>query len=722
MTDFIFSTPDVLDTSQNIQDSNFLSDQYIENRATALLKERFGNDAHFRQGQLEAIQAVMTHHRTLVIEKTGWGKSLIYFMCCRLLQEQNDLGITLVISPLLTLMSNQIKAAEQLGIHAIQFNYLTPKGKKEKDQALTAIKHQTQNSNAYYGNKVDMIFTTPETLHSCSELSTLPINLLVIDEVHCISDWGHDFRPKYRKIAQSLGFMPENSRVLGVTATANQNVIYDLKEQIVGFNKNVSLHIQRGNIERENLFQEVINFNSNLEKMAWIAANVPLLSGSGIIYCNTIRETETITDFLKNLDIKAAAFHSKLPPEQAEQVELDFYSDVIKCIVATSKLGMGYDKDNVSFIIHFGCPKNIISYYQQIGRAGRKLPSARVILLFAPSDIEVLKYFNDHSFPDKQQTIAVWEYLQENPCTLYELMKQFNISMGAMNQILSYLDDKNVIQHDGSLYRCNGQVFKYDDEHVRLVSERHNQELQDILSLATYKGCLTARTLRSLDQEILTPCHHCANCCPVQALSHKVSQEAIDFTNRYFMQTKNTAFEILPKKKLGSCNLQYAHRVLPTCCLSIFGTPGFSQLVSHEKYHLEHFSRQIEEQVCIFAKNNFADCSAIAYVPSNKRQHVAHLANEIAISLNIKLLHVFSKNDSEQLQKNMNNSFWQNANAQKLYSFNQPDVEFSGKVLLLDDFYDSGWTLYVCASMLAQHGCIQIQPLALSQIQSGESL
>lgn len=693
-------------------------DQKLKDRATQLLKQWISSDAEFKPGQLEAIFAVMNHQRTLIVEKTGWGKSLVYFICCKLLQEQGHPGITMVISPLLALMNNQIATAQKYGINAVAFNSNITT--KEKSQAVAAISRQISEGNFYLGPRVDMVYTTPETLQSCVGLSKLPISLLVIDEVHCISDWGHDFRPEYRKIAQSFAFMPQNSHVLGVTATANQNVIEDLKEQISGFQSSPELYIQQGPLERKNLFQEVINFNNNLEKMAWLAENVPQLYGSGIIYCNTVPETKMVSAFLQNCGVKIAAFHGQFKNhEEDEAIESAFYNDRITCLAATCKLGMGYDKGNISYVIHFNCPKNIISYYQEIGRAGRNLPNARVIMLFSPDDIKTLRYFNEHSFPEKQLTINVWEFLQYNgPCDIPTLLHNFNVSRGDINKVIDYLEAKNVIQQsDKASYFCNGRVLEYDEEHVNLINARHDQELQEMINLASYTGCITAKTLSSLNQKIHEPCNHCSNCCPEQRLKHNISHQFEELSKQYFMQPVNTAFAISPRKKDDNNEyLPNLEKVLATCCLSSYGSVGFAAQVSHEKYNAATFSQQIEDLVCTFAEQHFSYCDAIAYVPSLNHAHIPHLAVAIAQRMNIRLLNVFLKNPSTTQQKQMKNSSWQKKHAEELYSFNPAAYDGSQHVLLLDDFYDSGWTISTCAHLLAKFGCQLVQPLTLAQV------
>ncbi len=358
----------------------------IEKRAYHILKELYSDNAQFREGQLEAIVATLSRKRTLVVQKTGWGKSLVYFLSSRILREQGE-GVTLIVSPLLVLMENQIQAADKLGLLCDRLNYTT---KDRHDEIILLLKN----------NQLDVVFVTPETLFAPevqSALLEIKIGLFVIDEAHCISTWGHDFRLKYCKLIKVVSKLPSTVPVLATTATANDRVVEDLKAQLGG-----DVYISRGPLTRESLYIRVLYMPDRATRFAWILKNIANLPGTGIIYCLTKRDCDYMADFLNQHDISAMSYYSDESKEDELQETIDkFQNNAIKAIVATIKLGMGYDKADIGFVIHYQCPPNIISYYQQIGRAGRNIDKAYAILMYGKEDQQINEYFIETAFPKK---------------------------------------------------------------------------------------------------------------------------------------------------------------------------------------------------------------------------------------------------------------------------------------------------------------------------------
>ncbi len=377
----------------------------LEEEALHLLRESVGDpSATFRDGQLEAIVGlVRDRKRLLVVQCTGWGKSNVYFIAARLLRERGA-GPTLIISPLLALMRNQLHAAKRTGIRAVTINGNTW---NERHTIKAAVK----------ADEVDAILISPEQLARPKFVNEilLPIasrvSLLVVDEAHCISDWGHDFRPDYRRIVSILKRLPSNLPVLGTTATANDRVINDLKTQLG------DVHIERGSLVRGSLRLQAIQLPSQAERLAWLAEYVPKLPNSGIIYTLTSRDADLVTRWLKNVGINAEAYYAKLPGNDEMsgdmmrvKLEEDLLHDGLKVLVATSALGMGYDKADLGFVIHFQAPASIISYYQQVGRAGRKISKAYGILLHGQEDERINAYFQESAFPTEK---AIDDVLKE---------------------------------------------------------------------------------------------------------------------------------------------------------------------------------------------------------------------------------------------------------------------------------------------------------------------
>ena len=415
-----------------------IRDLFVFEKSTAILRELYGPDASFRPGQYEAIEATMTRNRTLVVQRTGWGKSLVYFVCTKLLRERNR-GVTMVVSPLLVLMENQIEAAKKMGLRCDVLNSTV---KDRKESILSSLEE----------NQLDLLLVTPETLFSeavQSRLKNIRIGLFVIDEAHCISDWGHDFRLEYGKLKMIIGQLPTNVPVLATTATANDRVVADLQRQL---GRNV--FVSRGPLTRESLYIQVLNKSEKAERYAWILENVPKLPGIGIIYCLTQRDCDYLAEFLRKHKIAAAAYYSR-DGEEGEainhKIEEDFRNNRLKAIVATIKLGMGYDKGDIAFVIHYQMPSNIVSYYQQIGRAGRNIEKAYIILMHGEEDEEILNYFINTAFPTETETGKLVELIGSNDgIRVTQIYAALNIRKTRIDKALSFLVNDGYVRKEKS--------------------------------------------------------------------------------------------------------------------------------------------------------------------------------------------------------------------------------------------------------------------------------
>ena len=392
-------------------------------------------NAKFRDGQWEAISELLQNNsRLLVVQRTGWGKSLVYFIATRLLRARGS-GVTLLISPLLALMRNQITAAERIGIKAVTVN-----SSNQDDWAQ--IKAQL------LANQIDILLISPERLANQNFLDNtlLPIaqniGLFVVDEAHCISDWGHDFRPDYRRIVRILQALPLNIPVLATTATANNRVVDDIKHQLGS-----TLKISRGTLTRNSLQLQNIYLPSQAERMAWLGETLPKIPGNGIIYTLTVADAERLTEWLIIRGINAKAYHSKLDSnsqrnaELREQLENQLLNNEIKVLVSTVALGMGFDKPDLSFVIHYQRPGSVVHYYQQVGRAGRAVEQAYGILLNGEEDDEIVNYFINTAFPPAARTQKVLEVLNkaEDGYSVAQLQQQLNLSKGQIDKVLKLL-------------------------------------------------------------------------------------------------------------------------------------------------------------------------------------------------------------------------------------------------------------------------------------------
>lgn len=371
----------------------------IFEKASDALKISFGKEAEFYEGQYEAIEAVLTKKRTIVVQKTGWGKSVVYFISAKLTD-----GITVVISPLLVLMDNQKELADRMGLRCLIIN--------------SSVRDEKRNETfvKLLNGECDVLFTTPETLFKPDVQEIIPklhIGLFVVDECHCISDWGHDFRLEYGMLVKVIQKLPANVSVLGTTATANDRVIEDLKKQ---FGDDV--YVSRGPLSREGLHIEILKIESKAERYSWIEKNINKLPGTGIIYCLTQRDCLYLSEYLMNKGIDARPYYSGDNRDSRINNETNmtandeaiylFQNNRIKVIVATIKLGMGYDKEDIGFVIHFQCPSSLVAYYQQIGRAARKPGShAYCFLMTGEEDRTIQEYFIKNAFPTFEQEKSI---------------------------------------------------------------------------------------------------------------------------------------------------------------------------------------------------------------------------------------------------------------------------------------------------------------------------
>lgn len=397
---------------------------YDPRRALELLRLGCGRaDAQFRDGQEEAIRHLVDGKgRLLVVQKTGWGKSFVYFIATRLLREAGS-GPALLISPLLALMRNQIAAAQRMGVRAVTINSDNREEWAEVEAALAR-------------NEVDILLISPERLgndqFNAEVLAGIAdrIALLVIDEAHCISDWGHDFRPHYRLLERIVRSLPANLRLLATTATANNRVMDDLV-QVLGPN----LEVSRGDLNRASLALQTMRLPSQAERLAWLAQHVPLLDGHGIIYTLTVRDAEQVADWLKSRGLNVEAYTGDTGERRVE-FEQALLNNEVKALVATTALGMGFDKPDLAFVIHYQTPGSVVHYYQQVGRAGRALNAAYGILLSGREETEIADYFIDSAFPTPEEVAAIIKALEAAPqgLSVPELMGRVNISQGRIKQ------------------------------------------------------------------------------------------------------------------------------------------------------------------------------------------------------------------------------------------------------------------------------------------------
>lgn len=485
--------------TQQIIDDDKTTDRY---GLKQLLKNVYGEGARFRDGQEEAILSVLNGKKTLVVQRTGWGKSLVYFLSIKKLRSMGK-GPAIIISPLLALMNNQIESTEKYGLNVKAINTITKNEWKKIYVELSL-------------DKIDALIISPERLANEEFMEKIKdylnrISLFVVDEAHCISDWGHEFRPDYRRIVKLVKKLPPTTAILATTATANDRVVRDIKYQLGS-----DLEITRGTMDRATLNIDVVNLGSDLNKKMWLVRNLPKMPGVGIIYCLTIRDCEEVTELLQQCGFNAEIYHSQITPETKIETEQRFQRNEIKVLVATIAFGMGVDKPDISFVIHYQQPANAISYYQQIGRAGRDIfavPKAYAILLAGDNDNSINKYFIMNAFPTENEMNEVVEFITLNPgCRRSEICDSLDVGQAWTDKVLKYL------LVNGDIYRRNSRYFKTSKEwtcdmkRARIVSWFRWKELRRFNQFVTTKQCYMKFLRDELDDTNTEICGRCANC------------------------------------------------------------------------------------------------------------------------------------------------------------------------------------------------------------------
>lgn len=680
-----------------------IKDPKVFNEAEQILKAVYGPDAQFREGQYEAIEATMNNRRTLVVQKTGWGKSLVYFICTKLYRSKGR-GMTMVISPLLVLMENQMEMAEKLGIRCAALNS-TVKG-EDRSQVLSQIEN----------SELDLIFITPETLQKDevqSAIRVMKLGLFVIDEAHCISDWGHDFRLAYGNISHVLSVMPSTVSVLATTATANNRVVNDLKRQL-----GENVYISRGPLTRKSLHLQILHLEDQADRYAWLLDNLNKLPGTGIIYCLDRRDCDRLAEFLCKNGIPAKPYYSKSDAsgdeENAEAIEA-FQSNSIKAIVATIKLGMGYDKGDIGFVIHFQSPSNIVAWYQQIGRAGRNLKDAYVFLMNGKEDDEINEYFINTAFPTREETDETMQCINSsNGTRLKDIIFCVNARRARIVKALYFMENEGFIRKEDRIYYPTTKRYVYDEPHYLAVTEIRHQEKLQMQQLLNTTECLSRFAVNCLDDPTTEVCGKCANCTGKDivadlSISASSKEKALNFI-------RSRHYYITPRKQWPD-GKKILYRLGKGISLSKYGDAGYGKMVARGKYPPNGETPRFDSQLVVKSASvlsNLVETNNITHitcVPSLRSNLVKDFTIRLAREMKLEFVELLTKSDAPQ-QKTMENSSFQCANASD--SFGVKEVDMPKKVILVDDIIDSGWTLTVCGYKIMERGCEEVYPFALA--------
>jgi len=684
----------------------------MRQQAEQWLQEILGKDAAFRDGQWEAIDALVSQRqRVLVVQRTGWGKSLVYFMATRLQRAENR-GVTLLISPLLSLMRNQMQAAASYGLNAYTIN-----SSNSQEHALVERK--------LLNHEVDLLLISPERLANDQFRENIwddikqHIGLLVIDEAHCISDWGHDFRPNYRRIMRILDEIPKNTPVLGTTATANDRVVEDVAE-ILG----ASMNIQRGALTRDSLalyvYPEMLDTAVRLTLLSHLLKNI---QGNGIIYCTTTRDCELVADWLQSEGYNVKPYYANVEEKLSEtraELEDQLMNNQVKALVSSVALGMGFDKADLHFVIHYQLPGNIISYYQQIGRAGRGIDKAHIVLMHGPEDEEIQEYFIDTAFPSPKQVNQVVEALRyHGAMSQRELERYVNARRSVLEKILVHLEVENIVTKENREFHLVNERSNPDFERWQQVTRKRYEELNQMKAYLNHDQCLMRFLALALDDPApIERCGRCRNCTGANS-SFTPSIPQIEKARTFLRGGKAIEFE--PRKRFPSGFPDAKNTVIKNVnqtgiALCNYYDEGWGTLVRNGRRN-NHYEDELVAASADVIKQNWQSWdeipTVVTSVPSLRRPKlVPDFARRLAQAINLPYFDLIEHVEQHPAQSEMNNSFQQATNLIDRYTMLH---KLSGKpILLVDDYAGSQWTITMVGRSLMKHGSGAIYPFVIA--------
>ena len=676
-----------------------------------MLRALAGPKAELRADQWRAIEAlVIDGRRVLCVQRTGWGKSAVYFIATGLLRARGA-GPTVIVSPLIALMRNQIEAAVRAGINARTINSANL---DDWDTITAEVRDGT----------VDVLLISPERLNNPDfRDNVLPklaaaAGLLVVDEAHCVSDWGHDFRPDYRRLRTLLSELNPGTAVLATTATANARVTTDVAEQLGD-----DALVLRGPLDRASLRLGVITLPTPGHRLGWLADHLDGLDGSGIIYTLTVAAADDTAAFLRGRGHRVASYTGQTDDAERQAAEADLLANRVKALVATSALGMGFDKPDLGFVVHLGAPPSPIAYYQQVGRAGRAVEHADVLLLPGREDQAIWHYFASLAFPPANQVRTVLDALAAagRPLSTPVLEAQVELRRSRLELMLKVLDVDGAVRRVRGGWESTGAPWSYDEERLTRVAQARATEAQLMLDYETTTQCRMEFLRQALDDPAAEPCGRCDNCTK-SGYASAISDDALGQARAHLGKP---GLEIAPRRQWPTA-LTFASGKIPATEVSETGRAlgrlsdlGWGERLRRFLAADTPVPSEVTDAVVEVLKDWAASWSArpVAIVSVGSSRHqvlIRSFAERIGAIGRLPYLGEVRAGGTDSGRAN---------SAHRVRALHDrievgPDVAAAvaaagGPILLIDDFVDSGWTMAIAARLLRQAGATTVLPLAL---------
>jgi len=659
--------------------------------------QRTFNLPTFYDEQWETIEKVLNGEKVLLIEKTGFGKSLCFQFPATVFD-----GITVIFSPLIALMRDQVKKLSSLGIPAKCIN--SEQTPEENRQIINEAKQ----------GKIKILYIAPERQENSEWIEAareMNLSMVVVDEAHCISVWGHDFRPSFKRIINLVNLLPKGLPVLATTATATKRVEADIAQQM-GSNFTVI----RGNLMRDNFRLFVVRVNSEDEKMIWLRQNLEKLPGSGILYTGTRVDTEIYSKWFDYLNIPSTGYNAGLDAESRVSIENGLMKNQWKCVISTNALGMGIDKSDIRFIIHTQIPQSPIHYYQEIGRAGRDGKPSYVILFYNPEDKKLPEAFIEGSRPAVSKYEKVIEAVKSEMLGERDLMKRTNLKRNQIRVIKADLIEQNIIRE---VTIGKSKKFEYiagaPPLSTQVFEELRANKTQDLEKMIEYAETTQSR-MKFLCDYLGDDSTHTFTNCDNTGLK-KITVTTNDEWKQKLQDFRENYFPVLEVETKGT-------NLINGVAASYYGFSNVGNAIHRSKYEnggdfpdflLGLFLKAYRIK---FSQEKF---DLILYVPPTKSGDlVRNFAVKVSQVLKIPISHHLIKQRETSEQKVFENTYLKLENVRDAFEIKTPEEVRGKNILLIDDIFDSGATIKEIGRYLSNLGAEKVAPVVIAKTVGGD--